>query len=223
MSGRGRELLDELKSVISGKTLDAILPPLFFAVINNIYSLNTALFSAIAAALVLGFVRLILHQTWKYAFGGLAGVVVASGFAYLAGNASNYFLPGVISSLLFLIAALASLVIGKPIAAWVSHLSRGWDLQWFWRKDIKPAYIEVTWFWAGFFLIRLIIQVVLLLRENILHMALAKALLGLPFTVVILVLSYLYGIWRLRKLGGPGIEEFKAGKESPWKGQTRGF
>jgi hypothetical protein len=39
----------------------------------------------------------------------------------------------------------------------------------------------------------------------------------------VLAVSYVYGIWRLRKLGGPGVEEFESGKEPPWDGQTRGF
>jgi len=39
----------------------------------------------------------------------------------------------------------------------------------------------------------------------------------------LLVISYLYGTWRLRHLKGPSVEEFKAGAEPPWTGQRRGF
>jgi hypothetical protein len=48
-------------------------------------------------------------------------------------------------------------------------------------------------------------------------------LLGWHFTVILLVISYLYGLWRLSQLKGPSIEEFKAGKQPPWQGQKRGF
>lgn len=48
-------------------------------------------------------------------------------------------------------------------------------------------------------------------------------LLGWPVTIVVLVLSYVYGIWRLRKLRGPGVDEFITGKQPPYRGQTRGF
>jgi len=47
--------------------------------------------------------------------------------------------------------------------------------------------------------------------------------MGLPFTIAILVISYIYGIWRLRTLKGPGIDEFMEAKEAPYRGQTRGF
>ena len=48
-------------------------------------------------------------------------------------------------------------------------------------------------------------------------------MLGWPVTIAVLVLSYVYGIWRLHQLGGPGVHEFREGKASPWEGQTRGF
>ena len=31
------------------------------------------------------------------------------------------------------------------------------------------------------------------------------------------------GIWRLRKLGGPSVEEFLSHQPAPWKGQKKGF
>jgi len=42
-------------------------------------------------------------------------------------------------------------------------------------------------------------------------------------TIVILIISYLYGIWRLKKLGGPSVEEFLSNQPAPWKGQKKGF
>ena len=50
-----------------------------------------------------------------------------------------------------------------------------------------------------------------------------RLFLGWPFILVLLLTTYQYGLWRLKKLRGPNIEEFKAGKQSPWKGQQRGF
>jgi len=46
---------------------------------------------------------------------------------------------------------------------------------------------------------------------------------GWPTTVVLLVLSYLYGVWRLQQLQGPSVDEFESGAEPPWTGQRRGF
>ena len=51
----------------------------------------------------------------------------------------------------------------------------------------------------------------------------ANILLAWPFTITILIISYVYGIWRLKNLGGPGVEEFKEDKKPPWKGQNKSF
>jgi hypothetical protein len=47
--------------------------------------------------------------------------------------------------------------------------------------------------------------------------------LGWPAIIVVLSISYIYGIWRLNNLGGPGVDEFKDNKEPPWDGQKKGF
>jgi hypothetical protein len=61
------------------------------------------------------------------------------------------------------------------------------------------------------------------MRKSVDALVWANTLMGMPFTIVILIISYIYGIWRLRTLKGPGIEEFMESKESPYRGQTRGF
>jgi hypothetical protein len=223
LKSKGMELLEELKSVISGKTIDALLPPLVFVLVNSTVGLETAAVSAVVFALLIGLLRLLRRQTLSYAFGGLIMVILAAALAFLTRDAANYFIPAIAGSALLLAAALVSLLVGKPLAAWASHLTRGWPLDWFWRSDIKPAYVEVTWFWAMILLGRLAVQVLLYLAGDAARLAWANVLLGWPVTIPILILTYIYGLWRLRRLGGPGVEEYRLGKEPPWQGQTRGF
>jgi hypothetical protein len=217
------EIWEELKSVLSGKTFDALLPPIVFAIANGIFGLQTAVFVAIGLAVLLGLLRVIRKQKWHYALGGLLAVSLAAGLALLTQNAASYFIPGMISSGLLVLGAVLSVIIGKPLAAWASHLTRGWPLDWFWRKDVKPAYVEVTWMWAVFFALRLGLQIILFRQGDAAQLAWANTLLGWPVTIIVLVLSYIYGIWRLRNLGGPGVDEYQEGKDPPWEGQTRGF
>jgi hypothetical protein len=220
---KSNEVWEELKSVLSGSTLDAILPPLVFVIVNALSGLDLAVAAAIGLAVILGILRLFRKQPWFYALGGLLGVGLAAGLALLTREAASYFIPAIISSGLMLLIALISLMIGKPLAAWASHVTRSWPLAWFWREDIKPAYREVTWIWAGFFGLRLTVQIYLYLQGEAAALAWANTLLGWPVTILILVLSYLYGIWRLNRLGGPGVDEFERGKAPPWEGQKRGF
>ena len=223
MEFKKEDILEELHSIFLNKTFDALLPPLIYAVSNSIFGLQTAVILAVTTALINFSRRIIKKENWKYSLAGLIGVIFASSFAYLSNNASNYFIPALTSSTLFLLASVITVLIGKPLAAWASHLSRGWPLEWFWRQDVKPAYREVTILWAVYFALRLTIQLRLFFSEAVLNLAWVNILLGWPAIIVVLTVSYIYGVWRLNNLGGPGVDEFKKGKEPPWEGQKRGF
>lgn len=218
-----KEIQEEVQSVISGKTIDAMFPPLIFVLMNTYAGLDVAVVVSLCIAIILTVIRVTHQQNWKYALGGMAGVILASGLAYLTKNAANYFIGSVLSSAFLFLAAIGSLFISKPMAAWASHLSRGWPLDWYWRRDVKPAYKEVTWLWTVLILGRLLIQYQLLKKGDAANLAWTNILLGWPVTLLVLVISYIYGIWRLNRLGGPGVEEYKEGKKPPWRGQTRGF
>lgn len=217
------EISEELRSVISGKTLDAVFPPLVFLLANGLFGLIRAAAIAAVFSLLLVALRRYHKKSWKYAFSGFLGVLIAAGFALIANNAANYYFPKIITSAGLVTLSLVSLGLKKPLAAWLSHLSRGWELDWFWRSDIRPAYTEVTLFWLALFAMRGILQFTLLINNNLAGLFLINTLLGFPVTIAVLVLSYVYGIWRLKQLGGPGIDEFRAHAPKPWRGQTRGF
>lgn len=223
MKLKWREVGEELKSVLSGSTIDALLPPIFYAIVNSIFGLVPGVIAALGLAVLLGVLRLVKRQKWQYALGGILGVGLAAGMALLTRNAASYFIPAIVSSAVLFLAALVTNLIGKPMSAWVSHLTRGWPIEWFWRADVKPAYRDVTWLWAFFFGLRLAIQIILFQQGQASRLAWANTLLGWPVTIAVLVLSYIYGLWRLHRLGGPGVDEFKEGKDPPWDGQTRGF
>lgn len=223
MSGKGSEVLDELKSVLSGKTVDALFPPLIFVIANGLFGLMAASVIAMVSAAGFTALRMLRRQELKYALGGLVSVVIAVGFAYLSGSAENFFIPKIISSAFMVLLSLGSIVIGRPLAAMMSHLTRGWPMEWFRRKDVKPAYAEVTAIWTLLLAMRLIIQVLLYRGRNVSQIFWVNTLIGTPFTIIVLIFSYLYGIWRLGRLKGPGVDEFIEGKPEPWKGQRKGF
>jgi hypothetical protein len=220
---RLKDLLSEIKLIFTGKTLDAIIPPLIFVIINGYLGLSIAIIVSLVIALVFFIYRVVSKQSFSYALFGLVGILLAGGFAFVANNATNFFLPDIITNGFILVLSIVSLIINKPIAAYLSHLTRGWTLNWFWRKDILPAYREVTYMWTAFFLIRTIIQVVLFIGNDVNALLWTSTIMGLPATFLILTISYVYGIWRLKQLGGPGIDEFDAKKQPPYRGQNRGF
>lgn len=217
------EIYEELVLVLTGKTLDILVPPLLFYGLYAFGSLLIALVgSLLLSVLLLGY-RLSKKENKWYAFGGLVAVLVAIALTYLNNNASNFFIPDIIGTALLILVTITSLLIHKPLAIYVSHITRGWDLGWFFRDDVKPAYTNVTVFWLFFFSIRLIVELVLYARQSVDDLVLANVIMGYPVLILVLVISYVYGITKLRQLNGPGVDEFMSGKEPPYRGQTRGF
>jgi hypothetical protein len=224
-TGKVRELTEEFRTVVVGRSnlTDSIVPPLVFVVINALSGLQVAVAGSFAFALLIALVRLSKRQSVSYALGGVGGVILAAMVAQLLGRAEGYFLPSIVTGGGTLVVCLLSVLVRRPMVAWTSHLARGWPLAWYWHPKVRPAYGEVTWLWAFFFAIRLLLQFALFQGAAPELLAVVNVAMGWPATILLLVVSYLYGTWRLRNLSGPSVEEFKRGVEPPWMGQQRGF
>lgn len=220
------ELGEELRMVLSGRgarLLDSFLPLIVFLVANSFLGLNVALGGALGIAGVFALYRLARGQSLVYSLGGLGGVLLAAVFVRLSGTGAGFFLPGLISGALTVVGCVVSVALNKPLVAWTSYFARRWPLAWYWHPQVLPAYNEVTIAWGVAFAARLVVQYWFYQQEAIGALGTLSVLLGWPFTIVLLVSSYLYGLGRLRALQGPSVIEFKEGKSPPWEGQRRGF
>ena len=220
-----REILEELRMVLAGRSslLDSLLPPILFVLLNVIWGVQVAIWASLGLAIAIAIFRLFRRQSLLYALGGAGGVALAAAVAYLLGRAEGFFLPTMISGAGTLVLCLVSALLGRPIVAYTSYVARRWPLDWYWHPRVRPAYSEVTWVWAVFFGLRLLLQFYLFRQEEASLLGVVQFLTGWPATIILLIVSYLYGTWRLRNLGGPSVEEFKSGVEPPWEGQRRGF
>jgi len=220
-----RELVEEFRLVFTGRSnlIDSIVPPVIFLIVNALLGFQIAIWGSLAVALLITAFRLSRRQSLRYALGGVGGVVLAILVAQLLGRAEGYFLPGIVTGGLTVIGCLASVIVGRPLVAWTSYIARRWPLDWYWHPKVRPAYNEVTLTWAVFFAIRLGLQWSLFQEQAAGLLAVIQVVTGWPATIGLLVISYLYGTWRLRHLRGPSVEEFRAGAEPPWTGQRRGF
>jgi len=220
------ELRDELKLVLTGRgagILDALIPLLVFVIANQALSFRLALISSIVFALILLAFRLIKKQSAGFALGGLGTTLLAALLAFISGTAAGYYLPGFITGGLTILACFISVLLGRPIAAYSSHITRRWPLDWYWHPQVKPAYSHVSLFWGIAFSIRTGFEILLFLQDRLNTLGTVRVLMGWPYTIVVLVVSYIFGQGRLKTLQGPGLEEFKNGSSPPWVGQQKGF
>lgn len=224
--GKLQELGEELSGVLSGKgsrLIDSFLPPVVFLIVNSIAGLGAALWGAVGVSLAFAAYRLMRKENLTYALGGLGGTLVAAVFAGISGEGSGFFLPGFFSGATTVVLCIVSAAFNRPLVAWSSFIARRWPLEWYWHPRVLPAYNEVTIAWAVAFSARLTFEFWLYQQDAVGALGTVRILLGWPFIILLLIGTYLYGLWRLGKLQGPSVEEFKAGKAPPWEGQKRGF
>jgi hypothetical protein len=222
---RFREILEELNSVVfsRGGWGDSLLPPVVFLILNTLIGFEAALVGALGFALLIAVYRLVKRQRIRYVLGGVAGVALAGLVARLVGGAEGYFLPGIVTSLITTLLCFTSTALKRPLAAWTSSITRRWPRDWYWHPRVRPAYSEVTFIWGLFFASRTLLQFQLFQEQQTSTLGVVQILTGWPALIVLLVVSYLYGLWRLQNLQGPSVDEFTAGSEPPWEGQKRGF
>ena len=220
-----RELREEFQAVVleQNSVLDAILPPIVFLLLNELISFQAAMWGALVLSALIAALRLWNKQSLFYALSGVGSVGLAVAIALWLGRSEGFFATNLVSGSMILLLALLSLVIRRPMVAWTSYIARRWPLDWYWHPQVRPAYSEVTLAWVIFFAARLFLQFLLFQQANTSMLAVANLITGWPAIIVLLILSYLYGTWRLAKLRGPSVEEFKNNVPAPWQSQRRGF
>jgi len=220
-----REVIDEFRSVVlgQGRILDAVLPSVVFLVTRALASDVPAMLAALLTGASIALFRVTRRQPSLAAVLGLLGSLLAFVVAQSYRRAELFFLPDTITNVGLSAVCLASAAIRRPLVAWTSHLVRRWPRQWYWHPGVLPAYRETTLAWAVFFLLQAALQWSLVLRKDVALTAASSLLNGWPATAVLLILTYLYGTWRLPRLAGPSVVEFQSGSAPPWTGQRRGF
>lgn len=223
---KAKEIQEELQIVFSRqgiKFIDSLVPLALFLVLNLVLELRQAFIIAISVGIIIILFRLVMRAELRSALIGIMAVVLGTGFVLFSGSSSGIVIPGLISGVITILLCLGSVIFRKPLAAWTSYLTRRWPLEWYWHTQVRPAYTEVTLIWAAVFALRAVLEYSLSVGTSISMIGFVKIALGWPYTILVLIVSYIYGTWRLGRLKGPSVEEFISGAAAPWEGQRRGF
>jgi hypothetical protein len=220
-----KELLEEFKSVFSGSNtlLDSALPPLLFLIANAVLGFQAAMISSLVMGAAITCLRIARGQKIWYALGGIGTAGLAISLRYILNSTTAFFLPTLINGGLTTLVLLVSILVKRPAVAFTSALTRRWPLEWYWHPKVRPAYAEVTAIWVVFSGIKLAIQAILYQRDRFIPLAYFNFFSGWPALILLLIISYIYGLKRLTSLHGPSVDEFKNNEPPPWEGQQRGF
>ena len=175
--------------------IDSGIPSVIFLVVFNVSDqLQSALIASVAVSALLTIIRLAMRETIQHAVSGLIGSLICAWFANRTGNASDLYIPKLLTNLgygsVYLIANLA----GWPILGLLLGPILGENLQW--RKDPARAraYKRASWLWVGMFFARIAVQYPIYRSGNVNLLGTVNLAMGYP-----LFLATAYGSWMILK------------------------
>jgi len=172
----------DFAEMIGGRrgVLDASLPGVCLVIVDTFASLAWAIAVSLVAAAILAVVRQVRHEPLRQAGMGLLGLAGAAALAAFTGDAKNYFLPGILANAGYAVASIVSIVIGRPLLAYVAALiDRGYA---HWREDpaLQRAAAMATAMWAVVFTLRACVQGYLYVHDDVHWLAPVRLGMGLP-------------------------------------------
>lgn len=182
-----KELLDKALGGWRG-LVDSALPSLLFVVIFVFQKdLNLALITSVVTGLVLLVFRLFEKKSLTQVIGGFFGLLFSVFLTWRTNDASNFFLTGIITNLVYGLALFISLIVKRPLLGYIVGSLIGNTSGWLKDKLLVKAYTTITWIWVGVFSVRIAVQVPLYLSDNIAVLGPIKIFMGWPL--------YLFAAW----------------------------
>jgi len=185
----------DLAAAIGGRRglLDSGLPGLVFVTVFTLngQDLPPALWAALGVAGLLTALRLLRREPLTQTLAGLVGVGIAAFFASRTGEARNYFVPGFLLNVGYVVAYAVSALVRWPVVGVLVGPLLGEGLQWRQDPPRLRAYTLATWMFAGLFALRLAVQVPLWLFDRVFVLGTVKVLMGVPLFALVAWLSYL--------------------------------
>ena len=182
-----KELLDKALGGWRG-LVDSALPSLLFVLIFVIQKdLNLALITSVVAGVILLVIRLFEKKSLTQVIGGFFGLLFSVFLTWRTNDASNFFLTGIITNLVYGIVLFISLIVRRPLLGYLVGSLVGNTSGWLQDQLLVRAYTTITWIWVGVFSIRVGVQVPLYLADNIAVLGPIKIFMGWPL--------YLFAAW----------------------------
>jgi hypothetical protein len=140
--------------------------------------------SSIIAALVAGGLiviwRLIRREPLSQIAAGFVGLAISAWWASRNDNASDIYIPGMLTNLGYGTAFLISILVRWPLLGIVMGFLTGEGVAW--RKDpvLRRTYAAASWIWVGLFFSRLIVQTPMYLAGWVELQGVFKIAMGYP-------------------------------------------
>jgi len=188
---------DKVLAAFGGKKglIDSGIPAVIFLVVFNVSDrLNSALFASIAISAILTIIRLARRDTIQHAVSGFIGVLICAWFANRTGNASDLYIPKLLTNLGYGTVYLVGNLVGWPILGLMLGPILGENLKWRNHPERKRAYTLASWLWVAMFFTRIAVQYPIYRSGNVNLLGTVNLAMGYP-----LFIATAYGSWMLLK------------------------
>ena len=185
---------DKVMDALGGKKglIDSGLPAVIFLIVFNVKDdLKIALTWAVVLSVFLAIVRLARKDTVQHAISGLLGVLMCAYFANKSGNASDFYIPKLLTNLAYGSAYLIGNLVGWPLLGVVLGPLLGENFTW--RKDPqrKKIYMKASWIWVAMFFARIAVQYPIYRSGNVNLLGTVNLAMGYPLFFAAAYLSWL--------------------------------
>jgi len=188
---------DKVLAAFGGKKglIDSGIPAVIFLIVFNVTDrLNSALFASIAISAILTIIRLARRDTIQHAVSGFIGVLICAWFANRTGNASDLYIPKLLTNLGYGTLYLVGNLVGWPILGLMLGPILGENLKWRNHPERKRAYTLASWLWVGMFFTRIAVQYPIYRSGNVNLLGTVNLAMGYP-----LFIATAYGSWMVLK------------------------
>ncbi|MEO0015965.1 MAG: hypothetical protein RL589_446 [Actinomycetota bacterium] len=195
---------DKVVNALGGKKglIDSGVPSIIFLVVFNISKeVNTAVMSALALSLILAIIRLIKKDTIQHSVSGVIGVLICAYFANKSGNASDFYIPKLLTNLGYGTVYLIANLVGWPILGVVLGPLLGENFTWRNNPARKRMYVKASWIWVAMFFSRIAVQYPIYKSGNVNLLGTVNLAMGYP-----LFFAAAYGTWLVIKSGPPAVK-----------------
>lgn len=175
--------------------IDSGIPSVIFLIVFNFSKeLQTALIASIAVSALLTIIRFAMKDTIQHAMSGFIGVLICAWFANRTGNASDLYIPKLLTNLGYGTVYLLANLAGWPILGLLLGPILGENLMWRNHPERKRAYTLASWLWVAMFFTRIAVQYPIYKSGNVNLLGTVNLAMGYP-----LFIATAYGSWLILK------------------------
>lgn len=172
--------------------IDSGLPTAVFVVAYVVTSSNlrSSLIAAIAAGVLIVAWRLVRRENLGQVAAGFVGLAISAWWASRNDNASDLYIPGMLTNLGYGTAFLISILVRWPLLGVAMGFLTGEGTAWRHDATLRRTYAAASWIWVALFYSRLVVQTPMYLAGAVELQGITKIVMGYPLFLAAAYFTY---------------------------------